>query len=68
MSENFPAEGTVWVNKSGRSPMEYSVVAVANVGYRNPDYPPVVVYRGANGFVWTCLASLWMDKMVEAPR
>lgn len=60
-----PINGSRWVSRKHPHRMVYTVVGVSNTAFISAEYPPQVVYRGANGFLWTKPLDTWHEKMQE---
>ena len=61
-AEEQPEPETLWRHHNGNV---YIVLVVANVGSERDEYPPTVVYRGANGLVWAKPLSNFLEKMTR---
>lgn len=62
---NYLITGSRWVHRNG---CKYIVEAVTNrhsTDYHR--YPPMVVYRGENGHIWSRLAADWDRSMTALP-
>ena len=60
-----PEEGSMWLHHSGRP---YRVLFIANdTDNPKPDYPPMVVYEGANKRRWAGRLDDWHRRMMKLP-
>lgn len=60
---DMPAPGSTWRHRNG---VTYIVLCIANEHSERPtQYPPTVIYQGANGRIWSRAASDWHRSMVS---
>lgn len=60
--DGLPQIGSIWEHKNGNL---YRVLLVTNTESTNKKYPVTIVYRGANGNLWTKSLDKFLEKMVQ---
>jgi len=62
MKNGHPTFGSQWRHHSGRF---YTVLGIANIENQDINYPPMIIYVGKNGNLWTKFISNFYATMKE---